>query len=155
MPLSFPPKASLLSLPPELLLHIAHHFIDDYLFWRSSRFKHLRKATASLHLCTYVCLAKTHPFLCSLLLGTATHTLMSKQQSSAREKRRYEESLYDQHVSPADFLDACIFLNMPYSAAMELKKHEGEHGEEFHAREHLQRRLPDSAIGSRNNPIIL
>ena len=87
-------KPTLLTLPPEILLQIASHFLSDYHFWTQPRFKHLRRrltmvssinsrasnasgpgtGTTSLSagvgsFCPYVCLALTHPYLYALLLG--------------------------------------------------------------------------------------
>ena len=58
-----------LSLPPEILLMIANYYLVDFLFWENSRFKYLRKITYERNLCTYLTLARAHPYLWRLLMG--------------------------------------------------------------------------------------
>ena len=65
------PKASLLSMPNEVLLQIADYFIDDYYFWKQTRLKYLRRMGAAEKFCPYLCLANTHPYLYALLLGNS------------------------------------------------------------------------------------
>lgn len=63
-----PPKPTLITLPQEVLLNIADHFLSDYLLWKT-QLKYLRKATFHLDLCPYVNLARTHPYLWNVLLA--------------------------------------------------------------------------------------
>ena len=63
-----PPKPTLITLPQEVLLNIADHFLDDYLIWKT-QLKYLRKMTFHLDLCPYINLARTHPHLWNVLLA--------------------------------------------------------------------------------------
>ena len=63
-----PPKPTLITLPQEVLLNIADHFLSDYLLWKT-QLKYLRKATFHLDHCPYINLARTHPYLWNVLLA--------------------------------------------------------------------------------------
>ena len=62
------PRPTLISLPQEVLLNIADHFLDDYLIWKT-QLKYLRKMTFRLDLCPYINLARAHPHLWNVLLA--------------------------------------------------------------------------------------
>lgn len=64
------PKLSLLSLPPELLLQIASHHLDDFTFWQSNQCRSLSKYLPRRQLShwPYLALAKAHPYLYALLI---------------------------------------------------------------------------------------
>ena len=61
--------STFLSLPNEILLHIADYLIDDYYFWKNTRFKRLWRMGVAQRLCSYYNLACAHPFLYDLLLS--------------------------------------------------------------------------------------
>ena len=63
-----PPKPTLITLPQEVLLNIADHFLSDYLLWKT-QLKYLRKLTFHLDHCPYLNLARTHPSLWNVLLA--------------------------------------------------------------------------------------
>ena len=64
-------KPGLLSLPPELLLQIANHHIDDFLFWQSNPCRRLSRYLKKdqLRLWPYLALSSAHPYLYALLIG--------------------------------------------------------------------------------------
>lgn len=70
MPVLKKQTLGLLSLPPELLLHIANYHLDDFLFWQSNQCRHLSKylQKRQLNLWPYLALSKSHPYLWSLLI---------------------------------------------------------------------------------------
>ena len=51
------PTPTLTTLPPEILLQIADHFLENYLLWKT-QLKYLRKATFHLDIYAYINLAR-------------------------------------------------------------------------------------------------
>jgi hypothetical protein len=61
-------KSTLHTLPQDIILNIADHFLDDYLIWKT-QFPYLRKLTFKGDTCPYLNLARTHSTLWNMLLA--------------------------------------------------------------------------------------
>lgn len=93
-------KATLLSLPLEILLNIADNFLDDYLAWRNGYPSTYRGKLEQLDLfqsCTsheiqYIKLARTHPVFWNLLKGRKLSDAVLKE-AKAKAKARRESRL--------------------------------------------------------------
>lgn len=95
-------KATLLSLPAELILKIADHFLDDYLSWRNGYPSTYRGNIRQLDLfrsCTahevqYISLARTHRVFWDLLKGRKIADAVLKE-AKAKAKARSEGLVWE------------------------------------------------------------
>ena len=96
-----PPKPTLITLPPKVIITIADHFLAEYLHSKT-QLKYLRKLTFHLDLCPYLNLARTHPSLWNILLARRfSKTLLDEAANAdittapavARRRERQEQRL--------------------------------------------------------------
>lgn len=107
--------SSFLSLPPEILLEIANYFVDDYHFWNQKCFKNLRKRGIAQKFCPYYCLAYSHPYLYTLLLG---RSVISNIRLWEERQRRmlHEKKIRRRDLKPSSA--DCIIMNEDFPKEM-------------------------------------